>query len=143
MNILPPRRIRNLLPPWPPPTALHRARALERVAAPDDPDRSHAEEALECYLPRAVYALITIINKLDSLSLSPERRRALLALVLTACDEGCALWAHPAERPRPKQLTLPSRFLEKNVWQALERGVELWPGTGKPIQVVNLARSPG
>jgi hypothetical protein len=114
---------------------LHRARALERVTAPDDPDRLHAEEALECYLPRAVYALITIVNKLDSLSLSPIRRRALLALVLTACDEGCALWAHPAERPRPKQLTLPSRFLEKNVWQALEQGVELWSGSEKTIQV--------
>ena len=57
---------------------LHRARALERVAAPDDPDRQHAQEALECYLPRAVYALITIINKLDGLALSPERKRALL-----------------------------------------------------------------
>ncbi len=114
---------------------LHRARALERVAAPDDPDRVHAEEALECYLPRAVYALITIINKLDSLKLSPERRSALLALILTACDEGSALWAHPPDRPRPKQLTLPSHFLEKNVWKALERGVELWSGSGNGLQV--------
>ena len=54
---------------------------------PDDPDRQNAEEALECYLPRAVYALLTIINKLDSLVLPPERRRALLALLLTAFDE--------------------------------------------------------
>ncbi len=114
---------------------LHRARALERVVAPDDPDRVHAEEALECYLPRAVYALITIINKIDGLSLSPERRRALFALVLTACDEGCALWAYPAERPRPKQLTLPSRFLEKNIWQALEQGVELWSGFEKTFRI--------
>jgi hypothetical protein len=123
--------------------SLHRARTLERVAAPDDPDRLHAEEALECYLPRAVYALITIINKLDSLSLSLERRRALLALVLTACDEASALWPHPADRPRPKQLTLPSRFLEKNVWLALERGVELWSGTRKPVQVVIWPEIPG
>jgi hypothetical protein len=123
--------------------SLHRARALERVAAPDDPDRQHVEEALQCYLPRAVYALITIINKLDSLSLSPERRRALLALVLTACDEGCALWAFPADRPRPKQLTLPSRFLEKNIWQALERAMELWSGNGRSIQVVTWPEIPG
>ena len=120
---------------------LHRARALERVAAPTDPDRRHAEEALECYLPRAVYALITIINKLDSLPLSPERRRGLFALVLNACDEGCALWAHPAERPRPKQLTLPSRFLEKNVWQALERGVEFLVGCRESHAGGNLART--
>jgi hypothetical protein len=122
---------------------LHRARVLERVAAPDDPDRAHAEEALECYMPRAIYILSTIINKLDGLRLSPERRRALMALVLTACDEGSALWPYPVERPRPKQLTLPARFMEKNIWVALERGVELWSGSGKPIQVVNWPETPG
>jgi hypothetical protein len=122
---------------------LHRARALERVAAPDDPDRVHAEEALQCYLPRAVYALVTIINKLDNLTLSPEQRRALLALILTACDESSALWAHPPDRPRPKQLTLPSRFLEKNVWQALEHGMDLWSGSGKTIQVTYWPDIPG
>ncbi len=113
------------------------------MAAPQDPDRAHTEEALECYLPRAVYALITIINKLDSLILSPERRRALLALVLTACDEGSSLWPHPGERPRPKQLTIPTRFLEKNIWLALEGAVELWSVEEKPIQVVNWPDLPG
>ena len=127
-NIPPPRTTRRAPPAWPACDGLHRARLLERVAAPDDPDRPHAQEALDCYLPRAVYALISIINKLDGLSLSPERRRLLLALVLSACDEASALWPHPDERPRPKQLALPPRFLEKNVWLALERGVELWCG---------------
>jgi hypothetical protein len=122
---------------------LHRARLLERIAAPDDPDRHHAQEALDCYLPRAVYALISIINKLDGLSLSPDRRRLLLALILSACDEASALWPHPDERPRPKQLALPPRFLEKNVWLALERGVDLWSGDGKPIPVVNWPEDPG
>ena len=123
--------------------SLHRSRALERVATPHDPDRVHVEEALECYLPRAVYALITIINKLDSFSLTPERRRALLALVLTACDEASALWPHPAERPRPKQLTIPPRFLEKNVWLALERGVDFWSGGGQLVEAVTWPSVPG
>ena len=115
---------------------LHRSRALERVAAPDDPDRQHAVEALECYLPRAVYALITLVNKLDGLSLPPPRRRALLALLLAACDEGNTLWPHPVERPRPKQLTTPPRFLEKNIWLALERGVDAWDA-GQPIRTAD------
>jgi len=123
--------------------SLHRSRALERVATPHDPDRVHVEEALGCYLPRAVYTLITIINKLDSFSLTPDRRRALLALVLTACDEASALWAHPTERPRPKQLTIPPRFLEKNVWLALERGVEFWSGGGQLVEAVNWPSIPG
>jgi hypothetical protein len=114
---------------------LHRARALERIAAPGDPDRQHAEAALDCYLPRAVYALINIVNKLDGWFLPPARRRAILALVLSACDEASSLWPHPTERPRPKQLAVPPRFLEKNVWMALERSVELWPGLGSPVPV--------
>ncbi len=122
---------------------LHRARLLERVAAPDDPDRPHAQEALDCYLPRAAYAIISIINKLDGLSLSPERRRLLLALVLSACDEASAIWPYPDERPRPKSLALPPRFLEKNVWLALERGVELWCGDGQVVPVVNWPELPG
>jgi hypothetical protein len=114
---------------------LHRSRALERVAGPADPDRVHAEEALECYLPRAVYTLITLVNRLEALALPPERRRALAALILAACDEANTLWPHPGERPRPRQLTVPPRFLEKNVWQALERAAQLWAGAGRPVQV--------
>jgi hypothetical protein len=112
---------------------LHRSRALERVAAPGDPDRVHAEEALECYLPRAVYALITLVNRLDGLDLNAERRAALAALILAACDEANTLWPYPAERPRPRQLTVPPRFMERNVWLALERAVQLWAGTGKSV----------
>jgi hypothetical protein len=122
---------------------LHRSRALERVASRDDPDRQHTEEALLCYLPRAVYALLTIINKLDSLSLPPGHRRALIALLLSACDETSSLWPHPGDRPRPKQLTVPAHFLEKNIWMALENGIDLWAGGGKPVQVVNWPEVPG
>jgi hypothetical protein len=123
--------------------SLHRSRALERVAAPGDPDRPHVEEALKCYLPRAVYALITIINKLESLMLPPVRREALLALLLTACDEANVLWPHPAERPRPKQLTIPTRFLEKNVWLALERSVKFWSDGGQPVETTSWPSVPG
>jgi hypothetical protein len=122
---------------------LHRSRALERVASPDDPDRVHVEAALECYLPRALYALITIINKLDGYSHAPEHMRALMALLLTTCDEGSVLWPYPEERPRPKQLTIPTRFLEKNIWNALERGLEFWSNPGQPIETVNWPAVPG
>jgi hypothetical protein len=122
---------------------LHRSRALERVTTPGDPDRPHVEEALKCYLPRAVYALITIINKLDGLSPTHEHREALLALTLTACDEANVLWPVPPERPRPKQLTIPTRFLEKNIWRALERSVEFWTGGGQVLEAVNWPKLPG
>ncbi|MDD2921456.1 MAG: hypothetical protein PHQ36_04150 [Anaerolineales bacterium] len=113
--------------------SLHRARAYEKVVSLKDEDRAYAEEAIAHYLPRPLYALATIVNRLDSLNLPPARKRALTALVLLACDFGNTLWGRSSERPRPKQLTTPNQFRENNVWMALERGVEVWKGTGSPV----------
>ena len=112
---------------------LHRSRAFERVAKLDDGDRVFAEEAIEHYLPRPLYVLTTIINRLDSLNLTPERRRALNALILVACDAGNTLWSHPAERRRPKQLNIPNQFREHNLWLQLERGLDLWAETASKV----------
>lgn len=113
--------------------ALHRSRAIERVVSLKDEDRFYAEEAIEHYLPRPLYVLTTIINRMDGMNLSAERRRALTALILLACDAGNTLWAYPAERPRPKQLSTPNQFREHNVWTMLERGVGLFAGSSSPV----------
>lgn len=110
---------------------LHRARVLERVAPVGDPDREYAEEALQAYLPRALYALATLINSLDRLPAPPERMRLILALVLAACDAGNSLWSD--ERPRPKQLTVSSQFREHNLWSALELAIGQWAETGSKV----------
>ena len=115
--------------------SLHRSRAFEKVVALHDEDRFYAEEAIQHYLPRPLYVLTTIVNRLDSLNLSTERKRALTALTLLACDAGNTIWAHPAERPRPKQLSTPSQFREHNVWMMLERGLSLWTETGSTVAV--------
>ncbi|MBE0680427.1 MAG: hypothetical protein IH589_00805 [Anaerolineales bacterium] len=112
---------------------LHRSRAFERVVSLKDEDRNYAEEAIEHYLPRPLYVLTTIINRFDNLNLSPERKRALTALTLLACDAGNTLWAHPSERPRPKQLSTPGQFRENNLWMMLERGVSLFAESGSPV----------
>ena len=105
-------------------SGLHRARALERVASLDDPDRSYVEEALNAYLPRAVYGLFTLVNRLDSFP--SARRRLISALLLAAFDQANVLWSHPARSYRPRQLNIPPRFQEKNLWLALENAVEAW-----------------
>ncbi len=109
------------------PGELHRARALERVTPMADPDRVYAEEALEMYLPRAVYALFTLVNKLEGLP--PARRPLLAALLLAAMDQANRLWASQPNRLRPRQLTPSNRYLEKNIWLALEEAVEAWPAS--------------
>lgn len=118
---------------------LARARVLERVAPLDDPDREYAEEAVRHYPPRSLYALATLINRLDGLQISDTRRRALIALFLSACDRGNTLWPHPTERPRPKQLSTPPQFREGNIWLALEEAIALWTETGQPVPCLRWA----
>ena len=108
------------------PGGLHYARALERVAPLHDPDRVHVEEALNVYPPRAVYALLTIINKLDTLNLDPQQANTLSAMLLYAFDRANTLWPHPVARERPRQLTVPPTYRENNIWLALENAANLW-----------------
>jgi hypothetical protein len=123
--------------------SLHRARALERVAHANDPDRPYAEEALEVYPPRAVYALFTLINKLDQLypglHEDVDQRSLLEALLLAAADQANALWPYPTARARPRQLSIPTRYRENNIWLALEEAVKNWqpdvPGETRTIPV--------
>ena len=102
---------------------LHRARALERIVAVDDPDRHHAEEAIDSYLPRAIYILFTLINKLDAF---PSNRNLITALLLSACDQATSLWPYPAQRSRPKLLTIPTHFRENNIWMLLDKAIDQW-----------------
>ncbi len=102
---------------------LHRARALERIVSVDDPDRQHAEDAIDTYLPRAIYILFTLINKLEAIA---GNRSLLTALLLSACDQATSLWPHPAQRSRPKLLTIPTHFRENNIWILLDKAIEQW-----------------
>ena len=114
-------------------SGLYKARALERVVPLGDPDREHVIEALEAYLPRAVYALFILVNKLDGLPVSVERRFLLHSLLLNAFDQANTLWHTPMQRERPKQLTTPPRFRENNIWVALEQSIEAWVSAFPPL----------
>lgn len=105
---------------------LQRARALQRVILNETEHRADVEEALENYLPRSLYALFTMANKVEGLGLPPERLRLLQALLLSVFDAGSTLWGWPSRSQRPKQLTTPPQFRENNLWLALEAAVEDW-----------------
>ncbi len=127
---------------WARTDGLHRSRALERVTPGGDPDRPFAEEALSFYLPRAVYALGLIVNRLDGLSASDERRRCMSALLLYAADSANALWPHLTERPRPRQLTFPPVYRENNIWMMLESGVKAWASHESPVPLTLWPKEP-
>ena len=121
---------------------LHRARTLERIAPFGDPDRIHAEEALNAYLPRTIYALALVINRLEGLtSLSSPRHNnslrlmSLWAIALNAFDQGNVLWSHLSSRPRPRLLSASPKFIEYNIWHALESTATQFPVEVFPLQV--------
>ncbi len=114
---------------------LQHARALEQVAPAGDPDRSHAEAALAVYPGRALYALITLVGKLEQLRLEAPLRQAAEALLLSAFDAANALWGHPEGRARPLQLVASPRYREANVWRALERAAGEWAAGPTAVRV--------
>ena len=118
------------------------SRALERIAPRGDPDREHAEEAIQAYLPRAVYALFTIINRVDGMTLDETQRRLVSALVLSACDRATSLWSHGGGRSRPKQLVTPAQFREYNLWYEMERSIDFWAQQEDPLPLVTWPNEP-
>ncbi len=101
---------------------LQHAMALEQLAPRGSPERQLAEEAIAVYPGRAVYAIVTLLNKLDQMN----KDEAARALLLTALDQANSLWGHPEGRSRPLQLSASARFLENNVWRALEQTAGHW-----------------
>ena len=118
-----------------PPVRLHQARALNRICSREDPLRSQVKNALNAYLARPLIVLQTIINKLDSLEQSARRRELLIALILSAADQGNTLWSYPSPRNRPRQIVIPSVFQERNLWKVMEKAIESWQYLSSPIPV--------
>lgn len=102
---------------------LHHAMALEQLAPAGSADREHAEDALSVYPERAIFAVVTLLNKIEQLDRGQE---VAAALMLSALDQANALWGHPEGRARPLQLVASARYLESNVWRALERAIGHW-----------------
>ncbi len=101
-------------------------RALQRVLKSDNPDAIFVKNALDVYLPRSVYALFSILNKLDALEINERKRQLLIAMILSACDKGNSLWKEPIVNERPKQLSIPRQFRENNIWMAMEDSIPSW-----------------
>ncbi len=115
---------------------LQRALALEQIAQSGDSYRRSAEEALGVYPPRVLFALVTLLNKLEQISFSPQLDSAVRALMLSAFDQTNALWSYPeGSRSRPLQLSISPRFREINVWRSLEQAIDRWAMNDPAIEV--------
>ena len=121
---------------------MQRSRALQRVLLNDEEHRADVEEALEHYLPRPLYVLFTLANKIEGLGLPPARTRLLQALMISLFDAGSTLWPWPGGRARPKQLLVPPQFREVNLWTALEKAGAEWSHQPGPVPVTRWPNLP-
>jgi hypothetical protein len=117
---------------------LHHAMAVEQIAPPGDPDRRHAEAAIAAYPGRAIYAITTLLNKVQQLGADPDLGSAVDALLLSAFDAGNSLWGYPDGRERPRQLIASQRYREFNLWRAMEEAIGIWAMDDPEIDSVKL-----
>lgn len=115
--------------------AMHRSRAIERIGPMDEPQREAVAEALKTYAPRPLYALTTMINKVDALAMPTTKRQLVQALLISVCDAANTLWPATGGRSRPRQLGIPPQFRENNLWFALENAAQELSSAAAPISL--------
>ena len=102
---------------------------LDRVAPLGDPNRDQARRLLDLYTPRALYALTTLLIKLEALYPDSPQQEAL-KWVLLGCLERCnnlhaADGGERGEAAWPRRLRPPARFVERNVWRVFVEASDL------------------
>jgi len=116
------------------------ARALTRVAPPNDPIRFQAEGALRTYPPRTVYALFTILNKFTGFDLTAKERINLEMLLLHAFYRSSSL---SPSSDQAVSITEEEKFYrEENVWFALEEAIETWGNSQESVPVTTWPELP-
>ncbi len=115
--------------------SLHRTRASQRVMQGGDYEKESIETALDCYLPRAIYITMLLVNRLEGLELDKSERLLLQAILVSVFDDGTSLWHWPEKDRRQLQLSVPSHFIEKNLWISLNTAPEVWKQDGEVVPV--------
>ncbi len=114
---------------------LHRARAFQRVLQGGEYEQASIEAALDCYLPRALYVCMTLANRMEQLEWRKEDKLLMQAMLLLVFDNATSLWHWPARNQYHFQLSVPAKFLEKNLWLTLESAPARWGQYASPIPI--------
>jgi hypothetical protein len=92
---------------------------LDRVATRGQDSREQAQRLLDLYTPRNLYALASLLIKIEALFPESSLQDAF-KLILLACLDSCSNLYSAEDRTRPHRLHPPARFLEPNVWRTFE-----------------------
>jgi hypothetical protein len=96
----------------------------DRVSPASTGRRQTVQRLLDLYTPRNLYALAQILIKMEDLLAGSAVAEAMQGALLYCLDGGSALFAADAPEVRPRQLRLPPRYLERNVWECLRQACE-------------------
>jgi hypothetical protein len=107
---------------------------VDRVAPRGGDSREHAQKLLELYTPRNLYALASLLIKIESLFPELPLQDAF-KLLLLACLDSCSNLYSIEDRARPQRLHPPARFIEPNVWRAFQTAYQEARQWSPPPQV--------
>lgn len=114
---------------------LQRAWAIERIAPMGDALRDEATTLVDAHLPRALYVIFLLINKLDSLELTAREKLIAHGLLLDVLDAANPLQQVEHVIHRPKLLLVPGKFYEHHLWKKLEAAINRWPMGDKKTSI--------
>lgn len=117
---------------------LHYWYAVDRIAPAGDPLRERAQQLLELYTPRNLYALSSLLMKIESLFADDDTQQMLKLLLLSCLDTCSSLYGPESPSPRHR-LRPPAHFLERNVWRALVVAAADFPAAdcGEPFPLTD------
>lgn len=108
----------------------------DRVASASSHHRQTVQRLLNLYPPRSLHALAQILIRIETLFAHSPAAESVKGALLHCLDVGSGLFAADAPETRPRQLRLPPRYLERNVWECLGQTCESLTRQTAQIQLV-------
>lgn len=105
---------------------LHYWFAVDRIAPAGTPLRERAEELMALYTPRNLYALSSLMMRIES-SFADDEMQQTLKLLLLSCLDTCSSLDRPASPVARQRLRPSARFQERNVWRAFVAAASEFP----------------
>lgn len=102
---------------------LHKTRLLQRVLPGISNPPIAIKEVVDSYLPRSIAVISSLVNKLESIDFSQDRKEIIEAILIQVFDYGNMLWGISTARSRPKQISTPSEFYEFDLWEVIENAI--------------------
>ncbi|MCD6576553.1 MAG: hypothetical protein J7K66_00895 [Anaerolineaceae bacterium] len=114
---------------------IHRSRAFQRVLSGGEYEQASLRAALDCYLPRALYVCMLLVNRLERLSLNKDQEKYIHALLLSVFDDAHSLKHWPPRDYRFLQLSVPIKFFECNLFLSLQTASQHWEHVDTAVKV--------